>query len=266
MNNKPLPIAIKLTGVSKKYAEKKVLNSIELEIQSGQIVGYIGQNGAGKTTTIKILVGMIKDFNGSVEVCGFDNRKDPLEVKKRIGYVPELATIYETLTPFEYLEFVGNIYQIKNSEVRSRAEKMLRILDLEREMHQPMMTFSKGMKQKVLFIAAIIHNPEVIILDEPLSGLDAHSIVLVKEILIKLAKSGKTIFYSSHLMDVVEKVCDRIIILSNGTIVADGNIKQLQQLENKISLENIFTQITSPLKPSHNAEEFIKSLDFEVEN
>jgi len=252
---------IKLENVSKNYAGQHVLKSINLEISRGQIVGYIGQNGAGKTTTVKILIGVVEEFEGGAAVCGYDVKKYPLEVKKRIGYVPEVATLYDALTPLEYLQFVGQIYHMHDAKIEQRATELLTILGMEDALRNPIGGFSKGMKQKVLLTSAMIHNPEVIFLDEPLSGLDANSVILVKEIITGLAKSGKTIFYCSHIMDVVERVCDRIIILSKGTIVADGSFDQLQEIEKESSLELIFTQITGRTDHNKTAERFLDVLE-----
>lgn len=257
-------IVIKIKNISKKFSDKKVLRSIDLDIEAGQIVGYIGPNGAGKSTTIKILTGIIKDFEGTAQICGFDVRKNPIEVKKRIGYVPETTNLYDTLSPLEYLMFVGRIYLMEDALIEQRAIDLLGYLGLKDELHNPMTSFSKGMKQRVLIVAGMIHNPEVLFLDEPLSGLDANSVVLVKEIISQLAKSGKSVFYCSHMMDVVEKVCDRIVILSNGVIVADGSFSQLQEIEED-SLETIFSQITNQTDHELVAREFIKALDFEAE-
>lgn len=251
---------IRLENVSKTYSEKEVLKSINLEIYPGQIVGYLGVNGAGKTTTVKILIGILEEFCGYAEVCGIDIRKDPVGVKKRIGYVPETAILYEALSPLEFLQFHGRMHRMQEDLITQRAQALLSVFGLTAQMNRPLRTFSKGMKQKVLIAAGTLHNPDVLFFDEPMSGLDANTVVLVKEIIVRLAATGKTIFYCSHMLDVVERLCDRIIILNDGVIVADGSLAQLQALKTKESLENIFTQLTNDTSPKKLAETFVDAL------
>lgn len=236
-------MSISLQNLSARYGEKVVLNNIQLEIPAGQIIGYIGPNGAGKSTTVKILTGLLPEFTGEATVAGFDVRTHPLEVKKRIGYVPEVAELYDLLTPHEYLHFVGVLYGMPKALVEERMKKMLTAFGIGENLHQRMDTFSKGMRQKVLLTSGILHNPEIVILDEPLSGLDANAVIVVKHLLQVLKAEGKTIFYCSHMMDVVEKVSDRIVLLKEGQIVADGTIDALRQGGNA-SLEELFSQLT----------------------
>lgn len=252
------PISIR--QLTKGYADKPVLRGIDLEVQPGQVLGYIGPNGAGKTTTVKILMGMLGDFGGEVRVCGFDVRQDPLEVKRRVGYVPETAALYEALTPMEFLKFVGRVHGLADGDTEQRAREMLGLFELSDELDHRMATFSKGMRQKVLLTAGVLHNPEVLFLDEPLSGLDANSALTVKEIVARLARMGKTIFYCSHVMDVVERVSDRIVILSGGQIVADGSFEQLQATSSAASLERIFSQLTSQGGQEAVADRFIQAM------
>lgn len=235
---------ITIKNLIKVYDASLVLNDINLEFYAGQITGYIGPNGAGKSTTLKILIGMLEDFTGEVSVLGFDVREDAMEIKKRIGYVPENAMLYEVLTPMEYLLFVGRLYQMEDYTIEKRATELLSILGLKEVLDKRMNTFSKGMKQKVLLVAGMIHNPEIIFLDEPLSGLDANAVILVKEILAKLKEAGKTIIYSSHIMEVVEKLSDRIVIINKGQVVADGTFTELKENASSLSLEGIFSTLT----------------------
>ncbi len=247
-------------NLSKTYTTK-VLNNINLEIKSGEIIGYIGPNGAGKSTTIKILTGIIPDFEGDATVLGFDIRKDTLEIKRRIGYIPENAALYETLTPLEYLHFIGQLYSLDKNQTETKANELLRVFELGNHSESRMTTFSKGMKQKVLLIAGMIHNPSILFLDEPLSGLDANAVILVKEILIQLKQSGKTIFYSSHIMDVVEKISDRIIIINKGEMIANGTYAELNSQANSGSLEQLFTEITGNKEHQSAAGQFISILE-----
>jgi len=239
----PPPI-IRLRGVTKFYGPKQVLSGINLDVPAGQVLGYLGPNGAGKSTTVKIMIGMIDDFVGEASVCGYNVATHPLEVKRRVGYVPEAAALYESLTPMEFLNFIGRLHGLEADEVDRRAREMLGLFGLSAELGNRMSSFSKGMRQKVLITAGMIHNPDVLFLDEPLSGLDANAVVTVKEIIAQLARRGKTIFYCSHVMDVVERVCDRIVIISGGRVIADGTFEQLQASSHEASLERIFTQLT----------------------
>ena len=252
---------IQIKKVNKHYGSKHVLKDISIDIEPGQVIGYIGPNGAGKSTTVKILVGLLSDFTGEVFIKGIDIRKDPVAVKSLIGFVPELAELYDVLTPNEFLSLMGSLYNLPEEVVAERANRMLDAFGLAGNMNQRMDTFSKGMKQKVLITSGLLHNPEIIILDEPLSGLDANSVIIVKEIIDKLAKSGKTIFYCSHMMDVVEKVSNRIILIDRGEVVADGTIEELRQLQNKESLEDIFAGLTATESMHEASEKLLNAFD-----
>lgn len=246
-------------NLSKTFTSK-VLNNINLSINAGEIIGYIGPNGAGKSTTIKILSGIIHDFDGEASVLGLDVRKDILDIKRQIGYIPENAALYDTLTPLEYLHFIGQLYKLDRAQVDKKAKELLELFDLGNYSESRMTTFSKGMRQKVLLIAGMIHNPSLLFLDEPLSGLDANAVILVKEILSQLRKNGKTIFYSSHIMDVVEKISDRIIIINKGEMIANGTFAELNS-QAKGSLEQIFTELTGNKEHESAAGQFINILE-----
>ena len=253
---------IKIENLHKAYEHNLVLKNINLEIEAGQIVGYIGPNGAGKSTTIKILCGITSAFEGNVSVLGMDVRKNALEVKQKIGYIPELAALYEVLTPVEYLRFSGKLYNLDEAVIAKKTNDLLRLFELDDKANNRMTSYSKGMKQKVLLISGLLHNPEIIFLDEPLSGLDANAVILVKEILAQLKTAGKTIFYSSHIMDVVEKISDRIIIIDKGEVKADGTFEELKNNAHEGSLENIFTNLTgNSAQTQSTAQDFINVLN-----
>ncbi|GEP93746.1 ABC transporter ATP-binding protein [Chitinophaga cymbidii] len=247
---------IAIRGLRKNYGQKQVLKGIDLDVYPGQIIGYIGPNGAGKSTTVKILIGLLSDFEGEVSMLGQDLRKDTLTVKSLVGYVPENAEIYEVLTPVEYLSFVGKLYGMDDALIEERANRMLQAFGLLENKDQRMDTFSKGMRQKVLITSGLLHDPQIVVLDEPLSGLDANAVIIVKEILSLLKKEGKTIFYCSHMMDVVEKVSDRIVLINEGSIVADGTFEQLKQAEAD-TLEKIFANLTGSQSLTNVADAFI---------
>ncbi len=248
---------ISIKNLTKNYGKKNVLKGIDLDIMAGQIIGYIGPNGAGKSTTVKILCGLITEFSGDINVLGYDLRKDVLAIKKRIGYVPENAALYDTLTPMEYLHFVGDLQEMEHADIQQKIERLLALFDMKQHANERMDSFSKGMKQKILIISGLLHNPDIIFMDEPLSGLDANAVIVVKEILTKLAQEGKTIFYSSHIMDVVEKISNRIVLINEGKVIADGSFQELNNKAQTGSLEALFTQLTGTSGHGEKAEEII---------
>lgn len=251
---------IRLESLRKSYGDLLVLDDINLDIFPGEVIGYIGPNGAGKSTTVKILCGLISEFEGTVTVKGIDLRQDPLAVKRIIGYVPELADLYEVLTGFEFLELMAGLYEMPMETAHDRIQKMLIAFGLGENMHQRMDTYSKGMKQKVLLVSGLLNNPDILILDEPLSGLDANSVIVVKELISRLAAEGKTIFYCSHMMDVVEKVSHRIVLLNGGKIVANGSFESLQESMGRGSLENIFASLTASSTMHDAASELVAAV------
>lgn len=251
---------ISIKDLKMNYGSKEVLKGINLEAYAGQIIGYIGPNGAGKSTTVKILLGIIENYQGEVRIFGEDISNGSVEYKKRIGYVPETAEIYDSLTAYEYLTFIGEIYGMKLEESNQKAEKLLELFGMKEVYHSRITSFSKGMRQKILIIASLLHNPDILFLDEPLSGLDANSVMIFKEILTELAKEGKTIFYSSHIMEVVEKISSRIILLNHGEIAADGSFEELKKKNKEGSLEDIFNQLTGFNQHKDIASKFVDVL------
>lgn len=252
---------ISIKNLRKSYGSRQVLKGINLDVYAGQVLGYIGPNGAGKSTTVKILCGLLDDYEGAVQVKGRDLKSDALAIKAMIGYVPELAELYDVLTPMEFLKLMGSLYNLNETVCINRIERMMTAFGLQQQLNQRMDTFSKGMKQKVLIASGLLHNPDIIILDEPLSGLDANSVIIIKDLISKLAKEGKTIFYCSHMMDIVEKVSDRIILINDGVIVADGSFEQLKQQEGNNSLEQIFAQLTGTTSGVQVAEDLLRAFD-----
>ncbi len=253
--------SILIRGLQKSYGKNHVIRGIDLEVAPGQVFGYIGPNGAGKSTTVKILVGMLHDFEGTAKVAGIDVRKDPIEVKRRIGYVPESAELYDELTIHEHMLLVGRLQGLEDELVTARAESILEQFELGARLHSRIGSLSKGMRQKVMFTAALLHDPEILFLDEPLSGLDVHSTVLVKELVSALAQDGKTVFYCSHMMDVVERVCDRIAILSDGLLVAEGTFADLtSQSHEGGTLERIFLELTSDHDATDSAQSILDAV------
>ncbi|MCC5912421.1 MAG: ABC transporter ATP-binding protein [Clostridiaceae bacterium] len=251
---------ISIKNLKMKYDTKEVLKGIDLQIHQGQIIGYIGPNGAGKSTTVKILLGMIDSYEGEVKIFGKDIAEGDIDYKFKIGYVPETAEIYDSLSAHEYLGFIGEIYGMTLEEIDKKAQRLMELFGVGEAYYARISSFSKGMKQKLLIIASLLHNPDILFLDEPLSGLDANSVMIFKEILGSLASQGKTIFYSSHIMEVVEKISSRIILLNNGEIVADGSFEELKHKNLEGSLEAIFNQLTGFNQYKEIAEEFVDVL------
>lgn len=255
---------ISIRHLYKNYGTKEVLKDINLEAYPGQVIGYIGPNGAGKSTTVKILCGLLTDYEGEVSIKGYDVKSNSIAVKRIIGYVPEVAELYDVLTPIEYLKFTGSLYGLDEKVCHERILRMMNAFGLSPNINQRMDSFSKGMKQKVLLASGLLHNPDIIILDEPLSGLDANSVIIIKELISKLANDGKTIFYCSHMMDVVEKVSHRIVLIDEGRVVADGSFEALKQQQGNKSLEQIFASLTSSDAMSNSADELMKAMELKT--
>lgn len=232
-----------LENLTKEFGNKTVLKGVNLTVYPGEIIGYIGKNGAGKTTTVKIILGMIKKTDGMIKLYDQEITSEDTEYKSQIGYVPENADLYETLTIREYYHFLGGLYGLEESEINQKALGMLEPLDMADSYDNRLSSFSKGMRQKVLIIASLLHDPDILFWDEPLSGLDANSVQIVKVLLKELKEAGKTIFYSSHIMDTVQQVSDRIIILNDGVVQADGPFEELASGANS-NLEELFNQLT----------------------
>ncbi len=250
-------LAISIRELYMSYGSKQVLKGISIDVPKGQIIGYIGPNGAGKSTTVKIFLGLLTGYKGVVKVMGKDISNGSVEYKRKIGYVPETAEIFDNLTAREYITFLGQLYGMAYEETDKKAYKLMELFGIEQVYDSRITSYSKGMKQKVLLISSLIHNPDILFLDEPLSGLDANSVMVFKEIMSHLARQGKTIFYSSHIMEVVEKISDRIILINNGSIVADGTFDQLKDQSKEGSLEDIFNQLTGFDKHKQLADEFV---------
>ncbi|MBN2414360.1 ABC transporter ATP-binding protein [bacterium] len=251
---------IELQGLTKTFDDKTAVDHVTLAIPAGQICGYLGPNGAGKTTTVKMLTGMLTPTAGTASVAGFDVQNDELEVKKRIGYVPESGALYESLTPFEYLQFVGRLYNMDDDIIGERIEEFCSFFGLKENVDKRMSEFSKGMKQKVVISAALLHNPDIIFMDEPLNGLDANSALMIKKLIQNLAAEGKTVFYCSHILDVVENLCERVVIINEGTIVADGSVDELKNMTERSSLEGVFSRLTHAEDAGELAAAFSKTI------
>ena len=251
-------IILELKDLKMNFGEKEVLKGINLKVESGSIIGYIGPNGAGKSTTVKLILGLVTGYSGEIRVMGTDIATGDESYKKKIGYVPEVPEIYDSLTGKEYLTFIAQIYGFDYDKADEKALKLMDVLGISESYNSRISSYSKGMKQKLILISSLLHNPDILFLDEPLSGLDANSVLVIKEIISKLRDEGKTIFYSSHIMEVVEKISDRILLLKDGRIIADGNFDEIKKLNNKESLEEVFNDLTGFEDHSMIADKFIK--------
>lgn len=250
-------VILSIHNLKKNYGRKAVLEGVCLQVKRGEIIGYIGTNGAGKSTTIKIMLGIESDFTGEVKIFDHDISDGNIEYKRKIGYVPEIAEIYDNLTGHEYLTFIGELYGLDFELADYKAKSLMELFGIGEVYHSRVASYSKGMRQKLLIISSLLHNPELIFFDEPINGLDANSVMIFKEIMTQLAAQGKTIFYSSHIMDVVEKISSRIILLIDGKVAADGTFEELKQHTTEGSLEQIFNELTGFSEHKELGERFV---------
>jgi ABC-2 type transport system ATP-binding protein len=234
---------LEIRAVTKYYRNVPVVNNVSFAVRPGEVTGYLGPNGSGKSTTVKIVTALIEPSLGKVFLDGQDVRKDLPAFRRRLGYVPEEAILYGYLTGLEYLQLMGRLRGMNLNLVDRRANDLLELFSLHPHRHTPIANYSKGMRQRVLISAALMHDPDVVILDEPLSGIDVSSAQLFKFLLAELARQGKMILYISHVLEVVERVCVRVVIIYRGNIVADDSVENLRKLANLPSLEDIFTQL-----------------------
>jgi ABC-2 type transport system ATP-binding protein len=226
------------------YDGVPVLHQVSFRLEKGEIVGLLGPNGAGKTTTIKIIAGILAPAGGAVAVAGLPLPERAVDVKQRIGYVPENAVLFDSLTGQEFLELSGRLHGVEEEPLQTRIASILETFSLSSDRVSRLDAYSKGMRQKILIAAALLHNPDLILLDEPLSGLDVNAAIMIKDLLATLAAEGKTILYSSHVLDVVEKVCDRVLILHHGALIADSTADRLKASTHQETLEEVFRALT----------------------
>ena len=237
---------IKINNLSKSYNRGvvKAVDNLNLHVKPGEIFGFLGPNGAGKTTTIKIMVGLLNPDEGSITINGFDNQKDPIEAKRSIGYVPDSPVIYDRLTGLEYLDFVASVYQVHPDIKMQRINYFLDMFELVDAANDLIKSYSHGMKQKIVLTGALIHKPALWIMDEPMVGLDPRSSHLLKELMREHCNNGNTVFFSTHILEVAERLCDRIGIIHKGKLIAIGTLEELRHGEHAHTLENIFLELT----------------------
>jgi ABC-2 type transport system ATP-binding protein len=252
---------ISVQKLSKRFGAQTAVNELSFEVPAGQIVGFLGPNGAGKSTTLKMLTGMLEPSAGTASICGFDLRRQPIEVKRQVGFVPESGAVFESLTGLEYLELIAALYGIPKQVAEPRIRQFIAFFDLgfDTLTEKLLGAYSKGMRRKVVITAGLLHNPPVVFFDEPLDGLDANAAVGFKTLIQTLAREGKTILYSSHILDVVERVCDRVIIIDKGRLLLDGAPDELVAAHGAGTLERLFTELTGGTELQQRAADFAKT-------
>jgi len=251
---------LELRGITKRYNFFPAVNKVSFAVKPGEILGYLGPNRAGKTTTIKMLAGLLKPSSGEILYKGKNIKKNHQEYKKRVGYVPEEPEIYPHLSAYDYLLMVGRLRLLREKELKRKIEQFIKLFGLSLDMHSPISAYSKGMVQKVLISSALLHSPDILLLDEPLSGLDVETSLVINDLVKKLRDEGKIIFYCSHILEVVEKLCSRVIIIYKGQIVADDSVENLRDLMKLPSLVDIFNQLVVHEDTAGIAEEIVKAM------
>ena len=235
---------IEAAGLQKSYGDTAAVKGVDLVVRSGEIFGFLGPNGAGKTTTIKMLVGLLRPSGGVARIGGHDIQREPIAAKSLIGYVPDQPYLPEKLTAREFLQFIGGLYQIDGTTARRRGEELLKLFDLQDRGDELVGGYSHGMRQKTALAGALLHNPRAFFLDEPTVGLDPRSARRIKDILREVAERGTSVFMSTHILEIAERMCDRVAIISAGQVIAIGTMDELRAGHTGESLEDIFLELT----------------------
>lgn len=236
---------IELKNINKSYDGKKnAVDALNITIEPGQIVGFIGPNGAGKTTTLRMLTGLLTPDSGSVTINGIDIATNPIKAKQQFGFVSDDPNAFLKLKGLEYLNFIADIYGVNSEDRLERIQHYTKLLDIDHALNNKINSYSHGMRQKIMVIAQLVHNPNLLILDEPLTGLDPQSSFALKELMKERAKDNKSVFFSTHVLEVAEKLCDQIIIINHGKILYTGTLSNLKSQYNDLSLEEIFLEVT----------------------
>jgi ABC-2 type transport system ATP-binding protein len=247
-------------SLTKCYSSVPALDNVSFTISPGEVLGYLGPNGSGKSTTVKIITGLLEPSNGNVLFNSRPIGNDLAAFKRVVGYVPEEANLYPFLSGLEYLELVGRLRGLSGRVIARRAETLLEIFSMKPHRHTAISTYSKGMRQRILLISALLHNPELIIFDEPLSGLDVTSAMIFRKMVAALSRQGKTIFYCSHVLEVVEKVCSHVIILQKGKQLAYGSVEDLKKFQSMPSLEAAFSALVQEQDAESSAQAIVEAI------
>jgi ABC-2 type transport system ATP-binding protein len=249
-----------IRDITKRYGALVAVNHVSFTVAPGEVLGYLGPNGSGKSTTVNMLVGLLPPTGGTILFDGRDIQDDLIEYKSHVGYVPEEAHVYTYLTGPEYLRMVGRLRGLRSSVLERKIDRFLRLFGLDGDYHASLASFSKGMRQKILLSAALLHNPRVLVLDEPESGLDVQTALVLRAAVRALADDGRIIFYSSHQLETIEKISTRVIILRSGLIVADDSASRLRDLMQAPSLEDVFSQLTVTVDTDQLADELLETV------
>ena len=239
----------------KRFFGTAVVSDVNFEVRAGEVVGYLGPNGSGKSTTAKMLAGLLEPSAGTVLFDGQDIAYDPVAFHRRLGYVPEEPNLYTFQSAIEYLELVGRLRELPPAPLTRKIGALLELFGLSHAANQDIGSYSKGMKQKVMIIAALLHDPDVLVLDEPDSGLDVTATLVLRQLVIALARRGKAVLYSSHVLELVEKACDRVVVIHRGNVVANDTVEALRRLMTLGSLEEVFSQLVLRVDPQRTAED-----------
>jgi ABC-2 type transport system ATP-binding protein len=246
---------IETRNLVKRYGDKTAVDNVSFEVYGGEVFGFLGPNGAGKTTTIKMIVGLLQPTSGLVKVAGYDVLAQPMLAKAACGFVPDTPNLYPKLSGRELLRFVGDLYEMDRQRVERRSEELLRLFDLSQAGDDPIDSYSHGMQQKTVLAAALLHDPKVLVLDEPTVGLDPRSARLIKDMLRQLAERGAAVFLSTHILEIAERMCDRIGIINKGELIAVGTMDELRAMgKGETSLEDIFLGLTGGAEYAEIAE------------
>lgn len=246
--------------LTKYYGAVRAVASISFQVGPGEILGCLGPNGSGKSTTVKMLTGLLEPTRGEVFFAGEPIKRNIGGYKSRLGYVPEEPNLYPYLSGQEYLELVGTLRGMARKDLAKKASALLSLFGLEGHRHTALSSYSKGMRQKILIIAALLHDPEVLIFDEPLSGLDITSALILRRLMEKLAHAGKTILYCSHVIEVVEKICSRVLIIYRGQVVAHNSVERLRQVMSLPSLEQVFSELVQQTDVEKTAADIVQAM------
>jgi len=249
----PTPL-VELRAVTRRFDEVLAVDGLTLDVRAGEVFGLLGPNGSGKTTTVRMIAGLLAPTSGQVRVQGADVTQDPLAARRCLGFVPDGAPLYPNLSPRQHLELVGRLHGLDEDEIQGEALRLLTVLGLHDRIDEPVGRFSRGMRQKTALCCALLPRPDLLVLDEPLSGLDAPTAAVFKEVLAAWAKAGRSVLYTSHLLDVVERVCDRMAILDQGRLVGLGSLDELRSRAGQEgTLEQVFSSLTNSEDPALQA-------------
>ncbi len=252
---------LELRNVTKRYSGITAVNDVSFVARSGEVTGYLGPNGSGKSTTLKMIAGLIDPSEGEILFRGEPIHRDRIAYKQRLGYVPEEPQLYPHLSGAEYLEMVGQLRGLPAGPLAEKIDAFMRLLALHGDRHVLISSYSKGMRQKVLLAAALLHNPDLILLDEPFSGLDVNSALVLRDLIQQLAQRGKVVLFSSHELETVERVSSRVVILHKGRLVANDSIEQLRQLMSLPTLEEIFSQLAIEQDTAGITREIVQAME-----